>query len=222
MDKNQREKIEFVAKLSEFCIDQSLVAGIAKDIPVIDLAFKVLSIKDTIQDRIYSAKISRFLTSLNDIPNKEKNKFRESIIDDKENINKLFEKVVMILDSITDLDKAEIIALLLLAKLDGQLNDVSFRRCVDITNTVFIDDLMTFINHGHIYQERTDNLLGFKLEGLIFSPLLILDVDTNDELMRDGLGSDIGVSMYSSSSIGSEFKKAIDYALRLKQSETGG
>ncbi|WP_392476798.1 hypothetical protein [Nostoc sp. C110] len=135
---------------TEVLIDQFISNDLVKDIPVFGTALKICKGVADISNRIFLAKISRFITKLNSVKPQEKKALIEKIKNNSEEAEKIGEVVLFILDKISDLEKAEIIAMIFIAYAHNQINYDDFRRLAEAVSLAFVDDLKTLINKSSI------------------------------------------------------------------------
>ena len=100
----------FLWKLAEFAIDQVLDDGLLADLPFVGWIAKGLSFKRSISDRILHHKLLRFLKTLESVSAGEKAEFRSRISDDPSYRRRVGESLLLVLDRVDDVQKAEIIA----------------------------------------------------------------------------------------------------------------
>jgi hypothetical protein len=217
---------ELFADGIEFLADSTMDSGVLKDIPIVGWAAKIIAARNSINDNLYAAKINKFLLNLHDIPEEKIRQFRNSIQSNKDDTNRLCEKIILSLDAITDTSKADIISDLFIAYLDGVLSNSSFRRCVDVTCNVYIDDLMIFIKDMFLYETSLHELKRMKLYPLsiLSTPLFDMGETLNEMTSKEPDDSNTesrisefkenpkGSFHYSNSQLGNDFRKAYKHA----------
>ena len=118
--------IEAALETSEAIIDTVLDNEILKSIPVVNTLIKIVKGTLDIRDRLFIAKISSLLKSIENVPPEFKEKIRRKISDDPKGAQKVGETVVFVIERLTSLDKADIIGKVVLAYLDGHLKPEEF------------------------------------------------------------------------------------------------
>jgi len=164
-------RYELAGETAEFIFDRMIDTEILQDIPIIGTAVKLCTIGDTWRDKSFGKKVNTFLTVLDEVPQKEREKFKESIKNNKVESEKLCEKILMSLENITDISKAEIIADLFIAYLDKEISPTDFRRCVDVVCNNFVDDIDAFTT-TQVYHDEYGDLEYKQMESLISTPFI--------------------------------------------------
>src|SRR5262245_36123802 len=90
--------IEGGSDILEFTIDQLLDDGLLKDFPVVGTAIKLAGIGKSIRDRLFLAKLHRFLSALPQIKDEEKAKFQEEVQSDKNYRNRVGETILLVIE----------------------------------------------------------------------------------------------------------------------------
>jgi hypothetical protein len=135
------------------------------DVPVIGTAFKVLRGADAFRDKLFAAKISRFLKQLDKIPQSDIEKMRKKIADSPKESEKVGSTLLMVLDKVSDLDKPELLGKLFIAYLDNVISVDDLRRLIHAVDVAFVDDLLELI------RSSPSDPLGSHLEFLVSSGL---------------------------------------------------
>jgi hypothetical protein len=203
----------------EFVFDRIIDTEILQDIPIIGTAVKLCTIGDTWRDKSFGKKVNTFLTALDEVPQKEREKFKESIKKNKIENEILCEKILMSLENITDISKAEIIADLFIAYLDKEISPTDFRRCVDVVCNNFVDDIDVFTT-AQVFHDEYGDLERTKIESLISSPFIFEEEkESMHERKRLGHREDEleAPTIYSSTPLGDTFKKARIHGYELRQ-----
>jgi hypothetical protein len=210
---------ELAGEVGEFVVDRIIEAGILRDIPIIGTAVKLCTIGDTWRDKSFGKKVNTFLTALDEVPQKEREKFKESIKNNKIEIEKLCEKILMSLENITDISKAEIIADLFIAYLDKEISPTDFRRCVDVVCNNFVDDIDVFTT-VRVFHADYGYLRRIQILSLISSPFIFEDEKESMHSRKlDGARDEDleAPTIYSSTPLGDTFKKARIHGYKLRQ-----
>lgn len=165
---------QLALEIGEFTIDQLLDESLLKDIPIVGWVFKAKQVYSSISDKIFLAKLSRFLLNLSDITPEEKEKLKK-IFEDKNQRAKIGTNLLLLLDKISNLEKLEIMAKIFIAYV---ANKITFEEFLSLGNAVeiaFIEDLKflkedttsyfsspyrkTDPSNEFLYQEKVNRLL---------------------------------------------------------------
>ena len=169
-----KKGFEIAADLTEVAVKSQLLTGIAKDIPYVSTLLKVWNLSDSIRDRMFAAKVMRFFESLDDVTGKKREEMSGKIkYVNQDDLNNVTDKILFCIESITDIDKAEFIANLFIAFVYEKLSEKDFRRCIDIIQVTFLDDLKAFVIADFIKDSniKDRDLIEQGLENLKSSPL---------------------------------------------------
>lgn len=130
---------------AEVFIDRLIDNEIVKDVPMLGTALKVCRAGMDLRDRMFAAKIGKFVTNLDAVNEETKVKIKQKMVENHEATRKIGEMILLTLEKLTDLDKPEIIAKVFLAYIDGHLTNKEFRRLIEVIDLSFIDDLNVFL-----------------------------------------------------------------------------
>jgi hypothetical protein len=167
-DDIKKTAIEIGADILEVAADQLLSDGILKDIPVFGTAVKLAGIGKTINDRIFLAKVHKFIFALPKIDQNQRRMFAHNMSVDEKLRQKLGETIILILDRFEDLEKPEILAKIFAALINEKINLEQFRRLANAVDLAFVDDLKKFsAMTQHTYMERDEFYYGLLRTGLI-------------------------------------------------------
>jgi hypothetical protein len=137
--------VEAALENVEAVVDAATNDEVLKNIPVIGTAVKLCKAGDDIRNRIFAAKITRFLQTLNKTPPEAREKIAQKVASSPDEAKKVGETLLLVLERITALEKAEIVAYLFIAYIFEQLTEDEFRRLSDAVDQAFIDDLVKFL-----------------------------------------------------------------------------
>jgi hypothetical protein len=142
------DSVELSAELLEPLIDTLTDNQILKDVPVLGSAVKIAMLGKTITDRIFLAKVRRFLTAIDPATVTKARKFAEELASGEEDAVRTAEVLILALDEINDLEKAPILAALFAAFLSGEITKADFRRITAAVNSAVADDLLALAALG--------------------------------------------------------------------------
>ena len=191
----------------EIALDGNLDNGILKDIPIFGSAIKVAELTMSIRDHFFLKKLGRFIYQLDDLTEAEKetiSKFSKS--PDSEKISN---KLIQVIDNVTDVEKADLIGKLFISYCSGKIDKSNFLRSVDTIHNYFLEDLQRFIYGSNVWFDTFEDLEHQNLESLVGSPLLKEQIIDRQELIRSGREDDIGITNYENSNFGEIFKHAL-------------
>ncbi|WP_027330330.1 hypothetical protein [Marinimicrobium agarilyticum] len=210
----KRESVELVLEGAEIALKQCVEDSVLKDVPFVGTLVKLYGIGGSIRDRLYAAKINRFLFCLSDVSMEQKDRMKESISAREMESDKLSQKILLALETQTDVEKSEVIANLFIAYLDRKISFSNFRRAIDVTANCFLDDLNEFLKRDGFQgfmQKTFEELEREKISGLTNTPLIGIDRTSPDELRRERQESMVGVVLYETTDFSSIYLKAYHY-----------
>jgi hypothetical protein len=193
--------LELAGEIAELGVDKLIETELLKEIPVVGWIVKSYAVTDSVRDKLYGLKVKKFLSAIEEIPKEKRDKFKDSINNNNEDSEKLCEKILMSLDTITDISKADMIANLFISYLDRQIDKDNFKRCVDIVCNNFVDDIHMFSCTGIKHLEYEDiEMRG--LASIVNTPLVKEDEkESRESMIRRGDNSEPATS-YSNTRLG--------------------
>jgi hypothetical protein len=132
--------------MMEVTLDAILQNGILKDIPVISTITGITKTILSIRDQFLVKKILSFLFELQDITDKEREKFIHDMDNDTKYQQKIGESLIMLIERLDDLEKPAFLAKLLKARIRGDINHHQFLRFASVIDQMLIQDLKNFLN----------------------------------------------------------------------------
>ena len=212
--------IELGAEGAEIALKQAVDDSVLKDIPFVGTVVKLIGVGVSIRDNLYLEKIRRFLTSINEVSDSEKHKMRESVALKQADIERLAQKILLILESQSDIEKSEIIANFFIAYLDEVISEVDFRRSLDVVANYFLDDIFLFLRedgYTGFMRQTYESLERRGISNLVGSPLIGFDSVTSNELRNDGWVDDADATLFASTDFGGTFQKAFHHGVRQRE-----
>jgi hypothetical protein len=137
---------ELAIDLAEVAVDAVLDDGLLKDIPVVGSLVNLIRLSKSIPDRIFAAKVRAFLLRLGKVGDLKKEQFLTNLNADRTQRIKLSEVMVLALDQVDDLDKADYIAYVFMAYIEGVIDFATLRRFLHSIIAAFTADLDDFVN----------------------------------------------------------------------------
>jgi len=151
---------DLASELAEVGLDHFLTDGVLRDIPVLGTLVGLYRTVGVIRDRLFAAKVIRFLIGLAEIPLDDRERFLKEHAERTER-QRLGETLVLLLDRLDDMQKPEALSRLFAAYVRGQYNLEMFRRlamALDRISLSSVSELRTFY--------RTEETVGLQ-PGLI-------------------------------------------------------
>ena len=161
------ELTDIVLELSEIGLDQLLDEGLIRDLPVVGVIAKIFKAGLDIRDRIFLAKVAKFLFKLKEVPEEHRTSFKKRICEDPNFKRKVGQTLVLLLERLDDFKKPDIVGKCFACYLSNKITFPEFRRISSAIELAFIDDL--------------NELLGERLEKCSFV------IDSKENLVRTGL-----------------------------------
>ncbi len=160
------ENLEDLAADSFEAVLDSLVAdGPLKDIPIIGSVLKIYRAGADIREAMFVRKLIRFLYCLHDVPENDRRKFVRKMDADPELKQELGEKLIIVLDRLDDLKKADLVAAALRARMNEQITLKDFHALmvvIDRIILVYMDDYLQlyWLENPFVasYADRCDQL----------------------------------------------------------------
>ncbi|MEP4891509.1 MAG: hypothetical protein ABJV04_15905 [Aliiglaciecola sp.] len=218
----KRKIIELSAEGAEIALKKIIDEGVLKDIPVVGSLVKFLSIGQSIRDSLYIEKLHSFIYALNEVPSEKKEEFISEVKKRKHEVENLIQKIILVIETQTDIDKSQIIANFFVSYLDGVMGESEFRRALDITGSYFLDDINKFVGSPGDFgfkRRSVEDLENDGLHHLIGSPLIGFDKSTPEDLINDGWKENTFSSLFEITNFGLKFKKAYHHGARLRNND---
>jgi hypothetical protein len=137
---------ELAVDLAETAIDTVLDEGVLRDIPIVGTLLNLARLTKSIPDRIFSAKVRAFLLRLERATDLKKDQFVADLAVDQAKRAKVSEVLVLALDQLDDLGKADYISYTFMAYVEGAIEFNIFRRCLHSILDAFTTDLDDFVD----------------------------------------------------------------------------
>ena len=120
--------IDLVVDIGETILDQPFDDGVFRDIPVLGSLVGIAKVAHSIPERILAAKIRRFLKVLRDASPNDRARFSSKLDGDPDRRRMLGEIVLLSLERSDRLEKAELLAISLLAYVRDEITAVEYRK----------------------------------------------------------------------------------------------
>jgi hypothetical protein len=209
--------LENIEAVTDTLTDNELL----KNIPVVGTALKLIGAASDIRDRLFAAKLLTFLRAIESFDESARQRIRDRITDDPNEARRVGETLIMVIDKVTSVHKAHIIAILFVAYSHGRLSERLFRECTQIVESVFIDDLVAFLDPKRDLRQgvRVPDMNYHGEYDILFSlkhtPLV--DLSAAEEIRQ------LGRNFYRVSSIGHALRESyLDFAAKSRRQQGGG
>ena len=138
--------LEAVLENVEAVVDTLTTNELVREIPVVGTAVKLLKGAQNIRDRLFAAKLLRFIEKLESVSPETRERIRQKITNNSDEARKVGETALLVVERITAPEKADLIAILFLAYIDDQIDVTEFRRLCVVIDQAFLDDLMELLS----------------------------------------------------------------------------
>jgi len=172
--------------IGEIIIYSTLEDGFLKNIPIIGTLININKGRLSIQDRIFSKKILSFLLKLRDISESDRIKAINKIESSKQEKVKVGEKILFLINKTDDHIKAEMIGILFSDFIKEILGYEEFKRCSEIINKTYLEDLLWFIESDVeiLSMEEASDVISSGLFELPFS-LKVVNLGNTEKFVGD-------------------------------------
>lgn len=143
-DKKNRPLMELSASVSEAVVDVAMEGDLFASIPLVGTAIQALNAIDSVRDRLFASKILKFAAASHGLSDAER-KVMQAHLKSADDVSKVGEVLLLTLDRITDLDKAQLLGEIFVRYAKGELTSASLRRIARAFDKAFFDDLQEFI-----------------------------------------------------------------------------
>ena len=133
--------MDILKEYLELGIDELLSDGLLKDIPVINTVFALVKFASNRRDRHQAEKILAFVESLSGIGEDEKRTFIQKL-DKEDKKGRIYQQVMLQLDKLDEVLKAEMTGNLFRAYIQGKINRHHLLRCFSIIEKAYMSDLL--------------------------------------------------------------------------------
>jgi hypothetical protein len=169
-DMREHYLIEAVLENVEAVIDAATQDEVIKNIPVVGTVAKLLKAAENLRDKIFAAKLARFFQHLNETTPEAREKIRQKAAANPDEAREVGEAVLLVVEKITALDKAQILAYVFIAFTQGHIGLTDFLRLCDAIDQAFVYDLKELLGtrkSGHPY--AADYMKHLTRTGLTFA-----------------------------------------------------
>lgn len=140
-----RPVVEAALESGEAVTDILMRGEVLAEIPLIGTAIKICKAADSIRDRAFAIKLSRFVMNLESITKEQKNKLKEKMNAGTDEAQKVGEALFFVLERVSDLNKPLLLSKIFLAYIDDVVSSEELRRLCQAVDTAFADDLQQLL-----------------------------------------------------------------------------
>ncbi len=144
-------------ELSEIGLDQLLDKGFLKELPVVGVIARIFKGSLDMRNRIFLAKVAKFLFSLRRVTKEQNKVFEEKIRNDQKLKKNVGQTLVLILERLDDLEKPDMVGKCFACYLSNKITFSQFRRLSRAIDLAFIDDLNALIGRAVESNEFLNN-----------------------------------------------------------------
>jgi hypothetical protein len=130
-----------VIELGEGILDSTLSDDLLRDIPVLSTLAAFNRLRISISDRLLVRKLARLLRQLDGVPVKDREEFARRLADDPSFQDRVLTHLILLLDRLDDMDKADLIGRAFRALVLGKINQEQFSRLAAGIDRSHIADL---------------------------------------------------------------------------------
>lgn len=156
----ERPFVEAVLENAEAVVDAAIDNEILKSIPVVGTALKLLKGATNIRDRLFAAKLMKFLQSLESVSEDMKQNILDRVAESPEQAEEVGRTVLLLLDRLASLEKPEIIAKLFVAYSFKRISASDFQRLSHAIDAAVLDDLQALLS-SHNTGKQNPTAKGF-------------------------------------------------------------
>lgn len=180
---------ELTPEILETGFDLITDSEVLKEIPIFGIAFKSYSIYQKVTESFFTKKLLYFLFQLREISQSEREKFITEI-EVKSETQKAGERLLVILNRLNDVEKAEIIGRLFKKTILGNIEFNDFNRLSHIIDNAYIDDIKLLKNNKHLSYINEDIKSNLNQIGLLNQS--ITDIEREKQfLVRVGSSKEV-------------------------------
>lgn len=140
----ENTSLELIFDIAEAFLDQFFDKGLLQDLPVIGTIYKSARLLKSIPDRIFLAKLFRFVKAIEMITLAERDAFRERLEKDPKTLQRLGDAIVLVIDKLDDMEKPELFGKAFRAYVRGAITYEQLRRLGAAIDASLISDLQQF------------------------------------------------------------------------------
>lgn len=156
-----RPELEATLEGAEVIADVIMRGELLAEMPIIGTAIKICRAGDSIRDRAFAAKLFRFLSGFDAIPEQARKTIKDKMASSPEEAKKIGETLFLVLERVTDLDKPFLLSQLFLAYVDTVISADELRRLAQAVDASFADDLQALLEEKDIPKKSEEPWMQF-------------------------------------------------------------
>jgi hypothetical protein len=114
--------------LAEVALDQDLVEGVLKDVPIVGIIVKIVRAGHSVSEELLLRKLTRFLAGLSELSVEDRKKLLDRYPDKSEEQRVLGENLLLALQRLDDIHKPAILARFFAAYIKSKIDYLTFTR----------------------------------------------------------------------------------------------
>jgi len=174
-------------EILETTLDLLTDSEVIKEIPIFGLGFKFYSLYQNITEAFFVKKLLKFLYELKEVSFQERKKFINEL-ESKNETKKAGEKLLVTLNRLNDIEKAEMIGKLFKKTILGEIEFEDFNRLSHIIDNSYLYDIKLLKNNLHLSYIDEDVKANLSQLGLL--SLSVSDIFKQQQFLdRVGSGS---------------------------------
>jgi D-ribose pyranose/furanose isomerase RbsD len=174
-----------VAPQAEVALDSAIDSDLLKNIPICGQIISIVKFSFDVRDVLLARKVKEFL---NGMTSQQIEKLKKKLSSDERYRERFTEKVVLLLDRQSDMEKAGILAKVVSAYADDVIDRGTMERLFDAVDRLFVQDLQVLT----AFYNLSDDILDFieqhfdSLQGLALSGLVAMNVQDGSQWQYAG------------------------------------
>ncbi len=193
--------------IGELGIDSFMESGVVQQIPILKTIYSVAQVAQNIYDRNLMRQTAQFLMEFNEnrISEEKLNKYKNKLSQNPSRREEELSRVLVLLNKNIDLKKSQLEARFFAAYVDEKLTWDEFCELCDITDRLFINDLLLLkkaSDHGGVIDGME---LSYQHERLISLGLLTNEARLSGSIIMSNLDSSEPEKLLNISKIGEKF-----------------
>lgn len=157
--------------LAEVALDQNLVEGVLKDVPIVGTLVKLARAGQSISEELFIRKLARFLADLNAVPVEDRERLLEQYPDSSDEQRVLGENLLLALERLDDIKKPAILARFFAAYIKSEIDYFTFTRlarALEKFNIELLPNLRRFYIREEPFVETPEEIIHeLSLAGLV-------------------------------------------------------
>ncbi|EGQ8047241.1 hypothetical protein HYO05_23115 [Vibrio parahaemolyticus] len=138
----------------EVLFDQILNDGLVKDIPIINTVANVMALGKSVRDTLFGRKLVKFLSSINSVSPNDYEKIKKFALSNES--EEVCEKILNVIDSTSEISKADIIANVFLGYIEGELSSKELNTVLEVIERSYTQDLNNLLTKRLMTRSRKD------------------------------------------------------------------